>query len=105
MTLQAVAGWLGQTGLQHPASLYRNMLAAIVGRRSGFFRYNDFTLTPSASTMQLTIGRGDAFLMGTEGVTTQGGYFVWNNADETLAFPAAVSLPRIDSLILRVIDT
>lgn len=105
MTLQVVAGWLGQAGVQHPANLYRNMLAALVGRKSGWFRGGDFALTPSASAMSLNIGRGDAFLMGTEGISTQGGYYVWNNATETLAWPAATTLPRIDSLILRVIDT
>lgn len=106
MTLQVVAGFLGQTGLQHPAMLYRNMIAAICGRKTGMFRLNDFALTPSGSAMSVTIARGDAMLMGTENVSTQGGYFVWNNANEVLAWPAAhASLPRIDSLILRVIDT
>lgn len=106
MTLQVVPGWLGQSGIQHPAKLYRNMLAAIAGRRTGFFRYGDFTLTPSGSAMSLTIGRGDAYLHGTETATDQGGYYAWNNANEVLAWPAApASNPRIDSLILRVIDT
>lgn len=105
MTLQAVAGFLGQSGLQHPAKLYRNFSAAHSGRRSGAFRYNDFTLTPSGAAMSLNIGQGDAYLHGTEAVTDQGGYFAWNNTTETLAWPAAVSLPRVDSLILRVIDT
>lgn len=105
MTLQAVAGFLGQTGLQHPAMLYRNQIAAIAGRRSGFFRYGDFTLTPSGANMSITIGRGEAYVHGTEAVTTQGGYFVWNNTNEVLAWPAAAAQPRIDSLILRVIDT
>lgn len=105
MTLQAVAGFLGQSGILHPANLYRNLVAGIHGRRSGFFRPGDFALTPSGSSMNITIGRGDAMLMGTESSTTQGGYYVWNNASETLAWPAAAAQPRIDSLILRVIDT
>lgn len=105
MTLQAVAGFLGQSGIQHPALLYRNFTSAFAGRRSGFYRYDDFTLTPNGAAMSLNIGRGDAFLMGTEGVSTQGGYYAWNNATETLAWPAAAGSPRIDSLILRVIDT
>jgi hypothetical protein len=105
MTLQVVAGFLGQAGLQHPANLYRNLVGAIGGKRSGAFRYDDFALTPSAGAMSLTVGPGDAVLMGTEAVTTQGAYYVWNNANEVLAWPASTSLPRIDSLILRVIDT
>ena len=105
MTLQAVAGFLGQSGIQHPANLYRNLVSGLAGKRSGFFRYNDFTLTPSGGAMSLQIGAGDAVLMGTEAVTTQGGYYVWNNATETLAWPASTSLPRVDSLILRVIGT
>lgn len=105
MTLQAVAGFLGQSGIQHPALLYRNFTSAFAGRRSGFYRHDDFVLTPSGSAMSLNVGRGDAFLMGTEGVSTQGGYYCWNNATETLAWPAAAASPRIDSLILRVIDT
>jgi hypothetical protein len=105
MTLQVVAGWLGQSGIQHPAKLYRNMLAGITGRRTGAFRYGDFTLTPSGSAMSMAIGRGDMYLHGTESVTDQGGYFVWNNASETLAWPAAAAQPRIDTLVLRVIDT
>lgn len=105
MTLQAVAGFLGQSGIQHPANLYRNLVGALGGKRSGFFRYGDFDLGPSGGAMTLNIGAGDAVLMGTESVTTQGGYYVWNNANEVINFPASVSLPRIDSLILRVIDT
>lgn len=105
MTLQAVAGFLGQVGLQHPAKLYRNMNAGLAGRRTGAFRYGDFALTPSGSGMSLTIGAGDAVLMGTETATDQGGYYVYNNANEVLAWPASTSLPRVDSLILRVIDT
>lgn len=105
MTLQVVAGFLGQAGIQHPANLYRNLVGALGGKRSGFFRYNDFLLGPSGSGMTMNVGPGDAIIMGTEAVSTQGGYYVWNNAQEAFSWPAAVSLPRVDSLILRVIDT
>jgi hypothetical protein len=105
VTLQVVAGFLGQSGLQHPANLYRNLVGALGGKRTGAFRYNDFALTPSGSNMSLVVGPGDAVLMGTENSTTQGGYYVWNNANETIAWPASTSQPRIDSLICRVIDT
>ena len=105
MTLQAVAGFLGQSGLQHPALLYRNFAGALAGKRTGAFRYNDFALVPSGSAMSLQIAAGDAVVMGTENTTTQGGYYVWNNTNETLSWPAAAGQPRVDSLILRVIDT
>lgn len=105
MALQAVAGFLGQSGLQHPANLYRNLVGSLGGKRTGAFRYDDFALIPSGAGMSLNIQAGEAIIMGTEAVTTQGGYYVWNNTTETLSWPAAVSLPRVDSLILRVIDT
>jgi hypothetical protein len=105
MTLQAVAGFLGQAGLQHPANLYRNLVASLSGRRTGAFTYDDFALIPSGSSMNLTIGPGEGVLLGTEAVTTQGSYYVWNNANEVISWPASTTLPRVDSLILRVIDT
>lgn len=104
MGLQTVPGFLGTAGLSHPVQLFRNQEAALCGRRTGAFRYGDFALTPSGSAMQLTIGAGDAFIMGTE-QTTQGGYFAWSNASEVVAWPAAAGSPRVDSLVLRIIDT
>lgn len=105
MTLQVVAGFLGQVGLQHPANLYRNFAGALAGKRTGAMRYNDFAITPSGVAMSISVAAGDAVIMGTEAVSTQGGYYVWNNAAETIAFPAAAGSPRYDSLIMRVVDT
>jgi len=105
MTLQVVAGFLGQAGILHPANLYRNMAGALAGKRTGAIRYNDFAITPSGSAMTISVAAGDAVIMGTEAVTTQGGYYVWNNAAETIALPASAGSPRYDSLIMRVIDT
>jgi hypothetical protein len=105
MGIQAVPGFIGQAGYNHPVELMRNLGAAYAGRRSGAFRYNDFTLTPSGSAMQLTISGGDAMVMGACNSSTQGGYFAWSNGNETINWPAAAGSPRIDSLILRVIDT
>lgn len=104
MGLQVVPGFIGQVGYAHPAEMMRNQMAAHAGRRTGAFRYNDFAATPSAVAMQMAIGAGDGFLQGTE-QNTQGGYYAWSNASENIAWPAAAGSPRVDSLILRVIDT
>lgn len=103
MGLQTVPAVLGSS-ISHPVQLFRNQQAAAAGRRTGAFRYNDFALTPSGSAMQLAIGAGDGFLMGTE-QNTQGGYYAWSNASENIVWPAASGSPRIDSLVLRIIDT
>jgi hypothetical protein len=105
MGLQVAPGYIGTSGFQTPVELDRNWLAAVAGRRTGSMRYNDFALTPSASAMQLTIGAGDAVIMGSEGSTTQGGYYAWSNASEVITMPTAAGNPRYDTLLLRVIDT
>jgi hypothetical protein len=104
MGLQVVPGFINQAGYQHPAELMRNFNAAMAGRRSGAIRYQDFALTPSGSAMQMTINLGDAVLIGAE-ASTQGGYYVWSNAVETIAWPASAGNPRWDTLVLRVVDT
>lgn len=105
MPLQVVPGYIGTSGFQTPVELDRNLVAALAGRRTGAMRYNDFALTPSGSLMQMTIGAGDAAIMGSEGSATQGGYYAWSSAAETIAWPAAAGSPRYDSLLLRIIDT
>lgn len=105
MGLQTAPGYIGQGSFQTPVELDRNWVAAVGGRRSGRIRYNDFALTPSPTAMQMTIAKGDAVVMGAETSTIQGGYYAWSNASETINWPAAAGSPRIDSLILRVIDT
>lgn len=104
MGLQSAPGYIGQGGYQTPVELDRNFQAAAAGRRTGAYRYGDFALTPSASAMQMTIARGDAFILGANS-NTQGGYFVWSNASETISWPAAAGSPRIDTLLCRVVDT
>jgi hypothetical protein len=105
MGLQTVPGFIGQAGYNHPPELFRNMFKALTNKASGIMvDYNSFVMTPSGSAMQLTISSGYAALMGVEN-TTQGSYFVWSDASQTLTWPAASGSNRIDSLILRVIDT
>lgn len=105
MGLQTAPGYIGQGGFQTPVELDRNFVAALAGRRTGAFRYNDFALTPSGAAMQMTIARGEAVILGNASSTTQGGYFAWSDASEVINWPASAGSPRIDSLILRVIDT
>lgn len=103
MGLQSTPGYIGQTGFQTPVELDRNFVEALAGGRSGAFRYGDFTLTPSASNMSMTIGAGSGVVVGAESAT-QGGYFFWSDATDTVTFPAASGSPRIDTLLVRILD-
>lgn len=105
MPLQVVPGFIGQTGYEHPVELFRNLVGNLTGNAKGLVGSpTGFALTPSGSSMQLTIGAGAAVIKGSEN-TSQGSYFVWSPTSEVKAWPAASAQPRIDSLILRVIDT
>lgn len=106
MTLQAVPAFIaadsGGTPIQHPVELMRNLIAYLA-TRSGMVRPGDFAATVVASQMQLTVAAGAAVLLGAESAT-QGAYFAWSDAAETLAWPAASSQDRYDTLVLRVRD-
>jgi hypothetical protein len=104
MGLQLAPGYIGQGSFATPVELDRNVAAAIAGRRTGAFRYNDFALAPSVSGMQMSIGLGNAIIMGGETSSTQGAYHVWSSATDILSWPAAAGSPRYDTLLLRVID-
>lgn len=104
MGLQTVPGFIGQTGYEHPVELDRNWMEALAGGRSGAYRYNDFALTPSGSALQMAVAAGHAVLVGSESAQ-QGAYFAWSDASENIAWPSPSGSTRIDSLILRVVDT
>lgn len=105
MGLQTVPGYIGEAGFPHPVELDRNLLAAICGGVSGKPRSADWALAlVGGSSFQLQLGPGNMFIMGTEGISTQGAYFAWSDDDETFLFAAPSASPRIDSLILRIID-
>lgn len=103
MGLQAVPAYIGQTGFQHPVELDRNILEGLF-RHSGYLKQGDFVLAPAAVPLQLTVTEGRAFLLGVE-TSQQGGYFVWSEATQNLVFGSPSGQPRIDSVILRVVDT
>jgi hypothetical protein len=88
--------------VQHPAELDRNLLEHITGR-SGVTRPGGFAGTVVPAAMQLTLAAGAAFVEGREN-NTQGFYFAWSNASETISWPAAGGSQRVDSLILRIAD-
>jgi hypothetical protein len=105
MALQTVPAFIGQSGYQHPVELFRNLVGSLTGNGKGLVGANTgFALTPSGSAMQMTVAAGAAVIDGNES-TSQGSYYVWSPSSEVLAWPAASAQPRIDSLILRVIDT
>lgn len=105
MGLQAVPGFIyGGGTFQHPAELMRNLVEGIVGvGAKGLLAPGGFTMTPSGSVMQLTVGLGYAVIAGEES-TTQGSYFLWSNASEVLAWPAHSAQARWDTLVMRAID-
>jgi hypothetical protein len=104
MALKFVPWFLGTGSVAHPTELLRNLLKELTSGRSGVFKTGEMTLTPSAVAMQLTIGPFGAALLGNSS-TAQGSYFTYSEASENIAWPAAAGSARIDSLILRVIDT
>jgi hypothetical protein len=103
MGLQTVPGYIGQAAYQHPVELDRNMLEGMFGR-TGLLRVGDFTIAPTGTAQQISITAGRAFLLGAESLQ-QGGYFVWSDNTENKVFGPPSGSARIDSLILRVVDT
>ncbi len=105
MGLQLVPGFIGQSGYNHPVELFRNYVKGATAKGKGYMgSSNDFSLTPSGANMSMSIAEGFASILGQEN-NQQGSYFVWSNASESIAWPAAAGQARIDSLLLRVIDT
>lgn len=103
MGLQTVPAYIGQAAYQHPVELDRNILEGIFGR-TGLMRLGDFAVAPTATAQQVSIAPGRAFLLGAESLQ-QGGYVAWSDQTENKVFGPPSGQPRIDSLILRVVDT
>lgn len=103
MGLQTVPAYIGLSGYQHPVELDRNILEGIFGR-TGLMRIGDFTIAPTATAQQISIQAGRAFLLGAESAQ-QGGYVAWSDVAENKVFGPPSGSARIDSLILRVVDT
>lgn len=102
MGLHVEPAYIGQTGYEHPVELDRNVIEAIWGR-TGAVQYTEFQISPGVGTRAVAVSVGRAVLVGVENAQ-QGAYFVWSDAIETYLLAAAVGNPRIDTLILRVLD-
>jgi len=104
MVLQVVPGYIGQSGYNHPVELFRNQLKAVTAGGKGYMKStSDFQLTPSGAALTMGIAEGWAAIAGSES-SSQGSYFVWSTGGDVVAWPGASGQPRIDSLLLRVID-
>jgi hypothetical protein len=102
MGLKVEPAYIGQTGYLHPVELDRNLLEGLF-QRSGGIRYGDFAISQGVGTRAIAIAPGRYFVLGQENAQ-QGGYFAWSDATETFLLAAAVGNPRIDTLLLRIID-
>jgi len=102
MGLKVEPAYVGQTGYLHPVELDRNLLEGLF-QRSGGVRYGDLAISQGVGTRAIAIAPGRYFILGQENAQ-QGGYFVWSDAIETFLLAAAVGNPRIDTLLVRVID-
>lgn len=104
MGLQTAPGYLGSGSFQHPANLDRDILRRFSGKKSGVFGSTDFVVAPTTG-LNVTVTGGAVSILGTDTPTTQGHYFAWSDAIQTIAcVPAHASLKRIDALVLRVVD-
>lgn len=102
MSLQVVPAYLAEPTIDHPAELDRNLLESMY-RQTGRVKVGDFALTPLVGSLGLAISAGGAILVGNENAQ-QGAYFAWSDASENKSWPAPSGSPRIDALILRVVD-
>lgn len=106
MGLQTIPAYIGEAGYEHPVELDRNLLAGIAGGQSGMPVSSQWPVSlVGGNSFQLTVGSGNMFLMGSEdGISNQGAYFTWSDASENFLFAGPSGSPRIDSLIMRVVD-
>lgn len=102
MGLKVEPAYIGQTGYLHPVELDRNLLEGLFTKTGGF-RYGDFSLSVGVGTRAIQVGSGRYHVLGVEN-NQQGGYFVWSDSNETFLLAAAVGNPRIDTILLRIID-
>lgn len=103
MGLQTKPAYIGTAGFQNPVENDRNLLEYVF-HRQGVIRKESFVAASVAGAMQLNVSAGAGVLLGS--ASTQGGYFGYSDAAENIPWPASNgSNPRIDSLLMRVIDT
>jgi hypothetical protein len=106
MTLVAAPAYIALDAngdqFQHPVGLDRNMMRHLFVR-PGITRPGGLSASPVPGSLALTIGDGAAAMPNSEQLG-QGYYFAYNIGDESIAWPAPSSQPRIDTLCLRVFD-
>jgi len=95
-----------QAATDHPASLFRRVIGAIVGE--GVADYNsagDLKVVPSSpAAMSIRVERGFGFVQGDDS-TDQGVYGVYNDGYETVSIAAAdATNPRKDLIVFSVND-
>lgn len=102
MGLQAVPGFIGQSGFQHPVELMRNLTEAMYDK-TGAFRLGQWVATPLVGQLGLGVTGGQMVIVGNES-NQQGAYFIWSDGVDNLLFPSPSGSQRWDSLIMRVMD-
>lgn len=107
MALQSIPAFVladaGGTPIQHPVELMRNLLKELASGQPGSLYKGGWAPAVVSGQMQLQVGAGAMLLSGAES-STQGYYFAWNDATQTLVWPAASGQGRYDTLVLRVPD-
>lgn len=103
MTLKTQPAYIGQTGYLHPVELDRNMTEGLAQNRSGPMRYGGFQASTGVGTRAVAVSPGQCILVGVENAQ-QGAYMAWSDSADTFLLAAGVTNPRIDTIVLRVID-
>lgn len=104
MGLQTAPAYIGSGSFAHPATLDRAIIKQFSGRQSGCFAATDFVVAPTTG-LNVTVTAGAVSILGVDIPASQGHYFAWSDATETIACVAAhATLKRIDALILRTVD-
>lgn len=110
-----VGMWNENAGSVYNAREYRRLLERLMGYdvvstpgtgAGGIFRSPDLAVTQAGSpNMTVLVASGAAYVDGSQS-STQGGYFVYNDASTTVTVPAAnVTNPRIDIVGVQVTDS
>jgi hypothetical protein len=101
MALQLAPNYIGNGGYQTPVENDRRLIQTLFDRQ-GVTKQADFTVTPGTG-LTVNIAAGTGIIAGKENVS-QGYYLAYSPASEVLAWPGPSASPRIDALILCVID-
>jgi len=104
MGIQAVPLGLSDPTINHPVELWRAFHERLFQSRPGSLGPGQANLNKVGGALSLTVTKFGIIIPGTEADNTQGSYFVWSDADETMPWPGPSAQNRIDSLILRVVD-